>query len=939
MDLQVLPDQVLSQAQAGIVQYGSMLLVEGVKQGASAAGKAAAGLWRRVFGDGGPDASTCEAMDELAADDADADARAVLRRAIKRALAADPDLARDIAAELGGVTAIGEGATAIGTLQGNAQFGDHNTQYNAAAAPLRRPDDVDCADGLTVGLPAPRDSGRFVGRTSELDRLANALSGGGGAVITQSIAGLGGVGKSELALRYARQYAKRYRLRCWVTADTLGNVQDGLARLARVLCGATSTQVGDAVIGHTSQELAQWALAWLQHHPGWLLILDNVESTSDFSAAVGDLVSASHGAVIVTSRRHLDLAASPIELDTIPGPLAADLLLSAGNRPAAERDDALRLADELGGLPLGLQQAAAYLRHQRVSISSYLDQLAQRPARLLGYGTTTDTDDSEATVARTWNITVVTIEHALPEAVDLLRTMAFLAPDALPRAVLDHHPGLDTDQLDQAIRILAEYHMITLTESTVSIHRLVQTVIRHQTDTHQHHQARRNALHLLYDAMPRTSILTEMADWPTWHALAPHITTHATHHVDASPSRRLAYLIGQLGYFYDSQSQYATALPLLERALAITEAALGADDPLVADRLNDLGSVLSHLGRYEQALALKERALAITEAALGPDNPATAHRLSSIAFDLSRLGRDTEAVPLRERELAIATTAFGPDNPATAHHMSLLAHTLSLLERHDEALPLEQRALAITEAALGPDDQQTATRLKDLANTLSNLRRYGDARPLMERSLAIAEAALGPDHPEVASRMSDLAWVLSRLGHHDEALPLEERALAITENVLGPHHPNTALRLNNVAYALSRLDRDVEALALKRRALAIAEAALGPDHPDTARRMSYLGTTLRRLKRFDEAVALEERALRVTLAALGPAHPDVADRYRHLSDRLLDLRRVRDAREAADRAVKVAGDAYPPDHPARVNIQDWHKRVFGGVPESPSDSP
>ena len=487
--------------------------------------------------------------------------------------------------------------------------------------------------------------------------------------------------------------------------------------------------------------------------------------------------------------------------------------MRTGQHGAVDEGAASRIAAELGFLPLALDQAAAYIVQQRISLTAYLDSLRRNPARMHAAGS-----NAQRTIARLWDLHVTAIRDRSPAAARLLGVLAMYAPDAIPRPMLG---GTATrEDTDEALGLLASYSMITLTAGSVSIHRLLQAVI---LTWHGHvpgddaRSLRDTALDWLATAIPESPD-TNVAAWPLLRALVPHAETLASHFPPGDQPEDLGWLQGEIALFLHSQGDYAQTRPLQQSVLAIYEAALGPSHPITAVALNNLAATYYSLGRLADALPLQQRALAITETALGPDHPDTANRLDNLAGTYRALGRTADALPLQQRALAITETALGPDHPNTALRLDNLAVTYSDLGRTADALPLQQRALAITETALGPDHPDTAIRLDNLAVTYRDLGRTADALPLQQRALAITETALGPDHPDTALRLDNLAVTYSDLGRTADALPLQQRALAITETALGPDHPDTAIRLDNLAVTYSDLGRTADALPLEERA-------------------------------------------------------------------------------------------------------------------------
>ena len=390
-----------------------------------------------------------------------------------------------------------------------------NRRVELAAGAVPHPAAVDLA-GPVTGLPR-RPVRVFEGRDEALGVLARALTARGGAVVTQAVYGLGGVGKSELALQYADAHRGDYGLVWWITAADAGQVEAGLAGLAGRLCPVV------AVAG-TTGDAAGWATGWLQAHDRWLLILDNVEDPADIEPLLGQLGG---GHVIVTSRRDADWGrlADPVQLDVLdPAAAAQILILRTGQHGAADEEAAAQIAAELGFLPLALDQAAAYIVQQRISLAAYLDSLRRNPARMHAAGTSDAADDRPA---------VGPAHHRHPRQQPgggpaAGRAGPVRAGCDPPRHARRHRrPREDTDE---ALGLLASYSMITLTTETVSIHRLLQAVIltRPEGTGDDVPSPRDTALDWLNTAIPDDPD-TNMAGWPLLRALVPHAETLGSH--------------------------------------------------------------------------------------------------------------------------------------------------------------------------------------------------------------------------------------------------------------------------------------------------------------------------------------------------------------------------------------------------------------------------
>ncbi|MFI1996700.1 tetratricopeptide repeat protein [Actinoplanes sp. NPDC020271] len=758
-----------------------------------------------------------------------------------------------------------------------------------------------------IDIPRP-PADPFVGRQAELDLLDQQLHHQRAPVVTQAIFGLGGVGKSELALQYATRHADRYPLIWWAAADNDDSLQESLADLARRL------EPAHAQHATTTVHAASWALQWLQSHQGWLLILDDVEERATVAPVLGQVCR--HGSVIITTRRDINWrgSATPLPLDLLT--LQASIELLRGFIGESGEPQALaELAAEVGHLPLALEQAGAYIAQQRITVARYLGLLRARPAE--AFHAVDEGGEASRTIARVWDLTFTAIGGKNPQALTLLRTLAYFAADNIPRHLLSGNRA-NADAVDKALGLLASYSMIKLDQRHIAVHRLVAAVLREQATDEQDDDAETPAAaatSILAAAIPPGNPHIDIDTWPAWREVVPHIDALARAVPSTQATVATASLLTRSAFFASSQGQHNVALPQERQALAIVEAHLGSGHPIVASILYNLGQSLTALGKPDEALPLLQRGLAIMEAVRGPEHPDVATGLSHVARVMVELGRPADALPLRDRELAIDRAALGADHPTVAIALNNLAGTLEALGRPDEALPMREQALAISEAAYGPDHPVVAVRLGNLATALTAVGRATDALPLHERALAISEALLDKDHPDIAIRLNNLALTLEALGRPAQALPMRRRALTITEAALGPDHPTVALRLNNLAQTLNDLGNPTEALPLQQRALAISKAALGANHPTVAVQVGNLAQTIENSGRAAEALPLRHRALAITETALGPEHPDTATGLLNLAAALTSTGKPDEALPLAQRALRILEATFGPDHP------------------------
>jgi tetratricopeptide (TPR) repeat protein/transcriptional regulator with XRE-family HTH domain len=588
----------------------------------------------------------------------------------------------------------------------------------------------------------PRTEHTFVGRVAELGLLTEALTRTGeraaGGVVIQAVHGLGGIGKSTLAARWARAHAGEHEATWWITADTPAGLDAGLAGLAIALEPETS--------GRPLKTLVAQATSWLSAHSRWLLILDNVTDPATIAPL---LDRASTGRVVVTSRLAEGwhrLGAKVIRLDVLSEEQAIELLgsISAQDRDDANLNGSTDLVRELGCLPLAIEQGAAYLHQTHLSPASYLDLLQKNPAVM--FDQTARGADAQRSIARTWRITLDTVADT-PLPGQILRITAWWGSEAIPRFLLG--PVADPVAVEAALGSLAAYNMITLNTGSVTVHRLVQAVARtpDPADPHRRHTdihtARSQATDLLTQACPDPF---DPGEWPTWRGLLPHIDALASHSDISDDSDNTVVLLDRTATFLQNQGALARAISYFERALVSAQRRRGDDDPLTLDVRNDVALAYRDVGDLQRAIALTERTLADRERVQGPDHRetmTTRRNLASICRDAGDLRR---AIELNERTAADYERVLGHDHKDTLATYSNLAVAYGEAGDLSRAIPLAQQCLAQRERVLGHDHWRTLFTRYSLARAYQAAGDLARAIPLFEQTLADSERTLGSDH-------------------------------------------------------------------------------------------------------------------------------------------------------------------------------------------------
>ncbi|MEU9086215.1 tetratricopeptide repeat protein [Streptomyces sp. NPDC048357] len=748
---------------------------------------------------------------------------------------------------------------------GIAVTGIYSPSVHLPPGAMRPPAEVDAPAGLD---DLPYRPGRFVGRDRELDRLDAALCTPGAI---QAVHGLGGIGKSALAAHWAATRPHGCAPLRWITADSSTGVQRGLAGLATALQPALAQLL-------PAEDLAEWGLQWLASHTGWLLVLDNVNDPAD----VARLIARTRGGMfLITSR--LSAALSGITtltpLDVLDAAESFALLTGViGASGPRDLDGAAELCAELGHLPLAIEQAGAYLAQNVFTTpGAYLHLLDRHPADI--YRQAAVATPSERTIASVWNVTLDQITTRQPEAADLLRTLAWYAPDNIPIALADGFD--DPPAQNAAIGLLAAYSMISPDPATgtLSVHRLVQALARTPDPDDPHRtpdrieRARERATDNLYTALPVT--WGEPDTWPTWRTLVPHIDALADHAASGTDTATTAAVLSAAGGYLANQGLPSRAVRLSERGLAAYERVMGPDHPATLACRRCLARACEAAGDLARAILLHEQLLADSARVLGGGHPDTLRARCGLADACTTAGDLTRAIRLYEETFAGQALLVGrPDDPSLLNLLDRIAHAYRLAGDLARAIPLHEKLLPDLETMQGPDHPDTVSCRTHLAGAYMAAGDFTRAVPLFEKTLACTQGAHGPDHPSTLSSRNNLAYAYMAAGDLDRAIFLYEALLADMERVQGPEHPNTLSSYSNLASAYLSAGDVAHAIALHQRTLAMAERVLGPDHPNTLTSRNNLANAYRLAKDPAHAVPLYEQSLADSERVLGPDHPN-----------------------------------------------------------------
>jgi tetratricopeptide (TPR) repeat protein len=688
-------------------------------------------------------------------------------------------------------TAHPEGALAIPWSAIDADLGDVLAANRAFHLQDRRWEAALATRRERLRFRLPQVVAHFTGREELLAQLNTVLIESRAGVITQTISGLGGIGKTQLAAAYVAAHQDEFDIVAWVRADD-GGIAD-LADLAVAL--------DLRVTGRTPPERANDVLVFLANtQRRWLLVLDNVPEPR----ALASLPSSGHGRVLVTSRHRggYDTFGQELAVDVFNPNTARRYLLARSGRTGQETGDADAVAAALGYLPLALSHAGAQcVAGAGVSFREYLELLEGLPSQ-----TMFDSNPEifyQHTIAVTWNASINTAEQQAPLAGRALQMTAFLAPEAIPRpffSVLDNNSAAGRKGVADALAALHRYSLATVTGNQVSVHRLLQKVIRDRLNRHEQADAATHALTAIQRAIPEDPRLPTM--WPQWQALLPHVLAVASNeNVGPLEAARLADTIDPMCSFLLAAGFPRQAQDLATRAFDICTTYLGTDQLKTLNAQANLAVSYWMSGLHAEAAAAGEQVVTGFERRLGADHAQTRSARSNLATVYLSLGRTSEAVATFELVVADRERILGPDHPDTLRARSNLGASYQLAGRTSEAIAIKEQVAADRERILGPDHPDTLKARGNLALSYQSAGRTSEAIAIRRQVAAGREQVLGLDHPDTLRAWADLAESYMLAGRTGEAIAIQERVAADSERILGPDHPDTLKARDNLATA------------------------------------------------------------------------------------------------------------------------------------------
>ncbi|UKO97522.1 tetratricopeptide repeat protein [Nostoc sp. UHCC 0870] len=772
-----------------------------------------------------------------------------------------------------------------------------------------------------------------MGRDQELEELDKLLQENNQVLTERSrsvaiaaILGMGGLGKTELALQYAMTQRENYKGGlCWLQAK----VEDfgvQVVRFARTQLDLKPPEEFDLP--------AQVQYCWRYWREGNVLLV--VDDVTDYQQIRPYLQGASSRfKVLMTTRKKLGAAIKQLPLDVLQPDAALELLRSllaeTPGRIERELDVAKQLCEWLGYLPLGLELVGRYLaRKPDLSLSKMMGRLKEKrleqPATVNPEADMTAQRGIKAAFELSW--------QELAEDDKLLGcVLSLFATAPIPWNLVEQClTDKDEDELEE-IRDdkLLNLHLLQRKgEGIYQLHPLLREFFQSKfTGLEQVEEFRRSFCQVM------VAVAKQIPQTPTLEKInavslaIPHIAEVANHLIQyISDEDFIKPFIG-LGDFYQGQGLYTQAEPWNQQCLSTVQNRLGDNHPDVATSLNNLAYLYYSQGKYDQAEPLYLQALELRQRLLGDNHPHVATSLNNLAYLYYSQGKYDQAEPLYLQALELSKRLLGDNHPHVAISLNSLANLYYSQGKYGQAEPLYLQALELDKRLLGDNHPHVAISLNNLAYLYNSQGKYGQAEPLYLQALELSKRLLGDNHPHVAISLNNLALLYNSQGKYDQAEPLYLQALELSKRLLGDNHPHVATSLNNLALLYNSQGRYDQAEPLYLQALELSKRLLGDNHPHVATSLNNLAYLYNSQGKYDQAEPLYLQALELRQRLLGDNHPHVAQSLNNLAGLYKSQGKYDQAEplllQALELSKRLLGDNHPDVAQSLNNLAGLYK--------------
>lgn len=695
----------------------------------------------------------------------------------------------------------------------------------------------------------------FTGRDDILETIRKSFESGQYISLTQSISGLGGVGKTQLVLEYAVRYAYLYDMIWWVDAESFETLLKSYTDFAHKLGIIDKTVVEKDIV-------IESVWNWMAQHENWLFIYDNAERPN--------IIQEFHprkntGNILLTSRyTGWESVGKEIELYVFTRPTAVNFLI---NRTGIDNKEfGGELAKALGYLPLALEQAAAYIINNHIGFDEYLKLFEKYKLKL--FQKQFSPSDYSKTLEVTWNVTIEKIQNE--HSWFLLCLCSFFAPDNIDPKILRDVKCLpeplassikDDLEYNKIIHELTKYSLIKQHNGLISIHNLVQLAVIRTLEKEVFDTFIMGCLHIMNERFDFDKENSDM--WKQFSDLIPHALSIADHSIKSGVDiEGVAHIFYEIGRWNHHMASYHKAIDFYEKAREIVEEEKGQEHNWLAYIFNNLGLVYTDMANYDKALLMYEKSLRI-RVSFDPESLGAATTYDNIGWALKQKGEYQQALKNHKKALKITQKLVGDEHINAAKIYNNIGMNYYELGFYSKSIDYLTKSVTLTESVLGVKNHYIATAYSNIALAYEKKQEFEKAIKYHKKAVVIREEFLGLEHPSTASSYSNIGLLLNMFNFHEEALEHLNKALNIFKLVYGEEHPETATAHGNIALVYLDIGEYDKALDLYKKAFGICQLVLGDGHPDTLSKLNNIASVHYNRGQLKEAIQIGLKAMKI----------------------------------------------------------------------------
>jgi tetratricopeptide (TPR) repeat protein len=784
----------------------------------------------------------------------------------------------------------------------------------------------------------------FTGRDELLNLLNEKLRDTGAKKYTHRVAiyGMGGVGKTQLAIEYVHRNDAKYDSIFWISSADQAALLSGFQEIARITGCVPNLDENSKPV-----EVAKAVLMWLRKHDGWLLVMDNMDEIEVAIDYLPEIGKGGHTLITTRNPNHLTIPAEGLQIPVLGKDAAVELLLLRGeitdDSPA--RKHAAEIVAELGYLAIAIEQAAAFIRSSVDGIDKFLSIYRSSQQRFLRRKLA-QSHPYPNSVAATFLLSFNKLDDIDygSQAIALLRLLAFLNPDGvLVDFLRSGRNGLDDISLRKiveddltfhdALELLRRYSLVEVTQRRdyVVIHRLVQALIKDVMSEAERWTFRENVVSLCESGLPAYDDDDDDVENMTppqrmeWRRLQSQILEPLIEAAAELNSERVSTVLLLVGRVLDNEGKYQDSERVFRITVGIRAKLLGEEAPQTLESLAGLAKVLWRREKLEEAATIDGKILEAMTRTLGKEHSETLDVMGDLSLILWSQGNVKQAVVIEEEIVDTKIRILGEEHRGTLRSMANLAEFLRTLGKLERAAALQEKILEVRLRTLGEKHVDTLSDTANLALTYCDQGKLEQAAAMLEKVLKSTLDIYGEDHPVPFAVMDNLAWTLRRQGKLEQAKVMYEKVVKGTLKAFGEEHSHTLNAMRSLSWTLEDL-----AESLGEKVLEATTRTLGEEHVNTMLSMEFFSRILwNRDKRLDEVLAMEEKVLEGRVRIFGEEHPDTLRAMNILAVSYYSLGRRQEALELMHKAVEGSRKHLGDHHPDTLRRVDNFKQMIG----------